>query len=374
MTGVNPDNERIKRRYFHHLREAQGLAEVTVDHAQRALAEYELFTAYKAFKHFSTKDAIAFRKALLAGPGKRSAQLSSRATVHTKLTQSQKFFHWLAGQPGFKKQITYADVEYFRLPTRERKIALERREKPTPALEQVQHVVRSMPADTDMAKRNRALVACVLLTGIRVSALITLKLKHVRDDRLGINQDAREVRTKFAKSQQTFFFDVGDDIRETFLSYVDHLRNVRLWADEDPLFPATRLSVGSAHKFERTGLQRAHWKTADPVREIFRKSFAAAGIPHYSPHSIRRTLTRLAERTCTSPEELKAWSQNLGHDEVLTTLISYGFVPPHRQAELICNPARKAIALSPDEQLKRLLKQLGWTPGEQTSRVDDAQS
>ena len=31
----------------------------------------------------------------------------------------------------------------------------------------------------------------------------------------------------------------------------------------------------------------------------------------------------------------KAWSQNLGHAGVLTTLYSYGDVPDYRQAELI---------------------------------------
>jgi hypothetical protein len=37
-------------------------------------------------------------------------------------------------------------------------------------------------------------------------------------------------------------------------------------------------------------------------------------------------------------EELKAWSQNLGHEEdVMTTLRSYGEVPSPRQAEIIRN-------------------------------------
>ena len=36
-----------------------------------------------------------------------------------------------------------------------------------------------------------------------------------------------------------------------------------------------------------------------------------------------------------SPEEMKAWSQNLGHADVLTTFTSYGQVPTHRQGEII---------------------------------------
>ena len=39
--------------------------------------------------------------------------------------------------------------------------------------------------------------------------------------------------------------------------------------------------------------------------------------------------------TCGNAEAFKAWSQNLGHDEVLTTFNSYGTIPAHRQGELI---------------------------------------
>jgi hypothetical protein len=34
-------------------------------------------------------------------------------------------------------------------------------------------------------------------------------------------------------------------------------------------------------------------------------------------------------------EQMKAWSQNLGHADVLTTFTSYGQLPTHRQGELI---------------------------------------
>jgi len=48
-------------------------------------------------------------------------------------------------------------------------------------------------------------------------------------------------------------------------------------------------------------------------------------------------------------EEFKAWSQNLGHADIMTTLTSYGSVPVHRQGELI--PAagvKRASQVDPD--------------------------
>jgi hypothetical protein len=43
----------------------------------------------------------------------------------------------------------------------------------------------------------------------------------------------------------------------------------------------------------------------------------------------------LGEQVCKSPEDFKAWSQNLGHEQVLTTFLSYGSVATDRQGAII---------------------------------------
>ena len=73
----------------------------------------------------------------------------------------------------------------------------------------------------------------------------------------------------------------------------------------------------------------------EPVRNIFRRGFAAAELPYFNPHSFRAMLVRHAMTLDLSPEAMKAWSQNLGHADVLTTFTSYGKVPTHRQGELV---------------------------------------
>jgi hypothetical protein len=35
-------------------------------------------------------------------------------------------------------------------------------------------------------------------------------------------------------------------------------------------------------------------------------------LPYFNPHSFRKTLALLGGRICKTPEEYKAWSQNLG--------------------------------------------------------------
>lgn len=105
--------------------------------------------------------------------------------------------------------------------------------------------------------------------------------------------------------------------------------------DGDPLFPATLVGKGENGYFAPLGLDRRQWSNATPIRKIFRKACAAAGLEYFNPHSVRDMLSLLGERICRGPEEFKAWSQNIGHAAVLTTFTSYGQAPDHRQAEII---------------------------------------
>jgi hypothetical protein len=68
---------------------------------------------------------------------------------------------------------------------------------------------------------------------------------------------------------------------------------------------------------------------------------------------LRHTLGHLAQTACRTPRELKAWSQNLGHENVATTLTSYGTIDPHQQGELI-----GAISLNPAAQDGDLLRKI----------------
>ena len=94
--------------------------------------------------------------------------------------------------------------------------------------------------------------------------------------------------------------------------WVSYLRNERLWGNDEPLFPATGVALGSDRQFAAAGLSREHWSNASPIRTIFREAFANAGLPYFNPHSLRNTLVQLGEKVCKTPEEFKAWSQNLG--------------------------------------------------------------
>ena len=89
-----------------------------------------------------------------------------------------------------------------------------------------------------------------------------------------------------------------------------------MYGPDDPLFPATEIGLDKDRHFAPIGLKRAHWKTANAIRDIFRRRFEAAGLPYFHPHSFRKTLARLGTAMTTTTEEWAAWSQNLGHEDV----------------------------------------------------------
>ena len=88
-------------------------------------------------------------------------------------------------------------------------------------------------------------------------------------------------------------------------------------------------------RFVASGLKRENWSSAAPDRAIFRDAFTKAGLPYFNPHSVRSTLVQLGETACQTPEQFKAWSQNLGHEGVLTTFYGYGEVAGRRQGDII---------------------------------------
>lgn len=332
---TNPANERIKHQYFTFLVEARRLNEHSVDAVAKALDRFESYTSRKDFKAFHRQQAIAFKQHLANQFNLRTKERLSKATVYSSLTALKAFFLWLAGQPGYKSRLQYSDAEFFNLSLKDTAIAKSVREPRVPTIAQVRQVLDAMPKTSAIERRNRALIAFILLTGARDNAVASMRLKHVDLVERVVTHDPRDVRVKFSKTFSTFFFPVGIDIEAVVVEWVQYLQTVEGFGPNDALFPATAMVIGQDGNFAASGLRRDCWATAAPIRSIFKVAFEEAGLIYYNPHSLRNTLVRLGMEICRTPEELKAWSQNLGHDDVLTTFHSYGEVPTHRQRDLI---------------------------------------
>lgn len=328
MIRKNADNERVKRTYFTFLRQSAGRDEKTIRQDHKALLRFEEHTRFANFTTFGQKQAIGFKAHL--------AKLNlSKATILSTLRALKKFFAWLATQPGYKRAIRPDDIEYLNLPEKDVRAAQAPADKAYPSLAMVERTIAAMPHGTQIELRNRALMALLATTAIRVGALITLKLKHFDVERRLVMQNPREVDTKFGKRIDTFLFPLNDTFEEIVNEWVGYLREELLFGDHDPLFPKTLMGLDVDHCLRPVGLTREHWKGTAQARQIVKAAYDAAGLPAFSPHRFRDMIVSEMYRRKLSVEEFKAWSQNIGHEHIMTTLTNYGRISVQEQGRLV---------------------------------------
>ena len=348
MAKSHPKNERIKHRYAAYLEDAKRMSPKTTEKALASIRQLELANSCKDFASFHIEHARRFKRVLQEARKPKSGTPLAKATIHSRLNEVKAFFMWLADQPGYRSRIRYSDCDYFNPSANDSRVATARCPQRVPDLDQILHVIELMPCKTTLEKRDRALLAFTLLSGARDDAVASLNIGHVDLERRVVFQDARSVRTKNRKTISSWFFPVGADIEAIVAEWVLHLRDDFHFGDDDPLFPCTRVALDDNCQFAAAGVERRHWKNAGRIRKIFKQAFEAAGLPYFPPHSFRKTLARLGERMCRTPEEFKAWSQNLGHEHVLTTFTSYGQVENHRQGEIMSSLSNRKTEKSDD--------------------------
>ena len=345
----NPENERIKHKYFDYERDGNGKSEKTLENIRKALIRYEEFTHHTAFKTFNAQQATAYKNHLLKASNANGKPLVLQTVSHA-LCHLMDFFKWLAARDGYKKSIRFADIVYLKLNDRDRHKIAPAKLKDYPSPEQVKKVIASMPAKTDVETRNRAIVALVFATGIRDGALIGLKMKHINAEKGYVVQDPREVETKFGKHINSKFLPVGEDIHHIIREWVQDLREVLLFGDNDPLFPKEILQHNDKMNFVGGTLSREHWQSATAIRGIFKQAFLNAGLKPYPPHRFRDTLSAIGRQYCTTIEEQMAWARNMGHESPQTTFIVYGGFSPERQFEVLDRLAGKMEAVPENQE------------------------
>jgi integrase len=335
MIKRNSDNLRIKRKYLVWRKDSKGLSDASVDKSAAAISTYEAFLNGKDFRSFHSERARSFKRNLSSQQNQLNGSKLSASSINGSLREISAFLNWLADQSGYKSKITRSDIAYL---SPDRKSDTARRTtcwKPHPSPAQVCKVLAKMPCNSVLQRRDRAWVAFLFLTGSREGAAITIHLGHVDMTHSCVHFDGRTVNTKFGKTFTTAFFPMPTPCEQIVRNWIAELRQNHQFSDSDPLFPKTRVGVGTDRKFTALGIDLTPWSNPSSAAKIFKQAFLDAGLPPFSPHRVRDTLAELAKDHCRTPEDYKAWSQNMGHEDVLTTFRSYGSVAPGRQVDLM---------------------------------------
>jgi site-specific recombinase XerD len=173
MRKFNAENERIKRRYEQYLREAKGQDDKSVDKVRAALVKFEDCTKFKAFRSFHIDQARQFKDALRRAKNANGKPLSLTTTDAT-LRLVKGFFHWLAGQQGYKRVLSYSDVEYFNNNRNDARAAHAQRPVQYPSTQATYHAFQAMSDRTELERRDKAMFG-IDFTGHRIEHELAIR-------------------------------------------------------------------------------------------------------------------------------------------------------------------------------------------------------
>lgn len=327
MTKSTYQNEQRKREFLEHLQGAEGFAESSMNTFAEAVDQWQQFTENDDFINFDKSKALAFRDWLNSRKANTETGTISVVTQYNYLRRVKRFFTWLSGQPVYKNKILKNDIEFLRLSKGDARIARQGTTKQMPTFEEAKAIIENIEIKNEIDMRDRALICFALITGMRISAIATLRMKNFDVENKLIDQNPADgVKTKNSKRILTTFFPLGwNEPEKHFLEWFNYLKAKGFQAN-DPIFPATMNSIPLQNAGYSKELVGKHfWSGTGGARKIFEKRCKNADLPYFHPHSFRHLVVNILSKTRLTEEEKRAISLNLGHANVGTTFGSYGY-------------------------------------------------
>ena len=327
VTNTTNENEQIKRSFLDDLKGARGFTESSVRAHADAIWKWQEFSEHDDFRKFNKARAVQFVDWLANKPSNTPTGKLSVVSRDNYIRRVKKFFSWLSGQPGYKSKVLESEVEYLRLSNKDTKAARSGTTKQMPTFEQAKTIITSIKIENEIDRRDRALLSLALITGMRIDALISLRMKSYDEGEKKIDQNPGDgVRTKNSKRITTTFFHVGwEDPERHFVEWYEHLKS-KGFGPDDPIFQATLNGFGET-RFEgsKKSVGKDFWNGTGSARKVFERRCLDANVPYFHPHSFRHLVVSVMDKLTLSEEQKKAISLNLGHANVGTTFGSYGY-------------------------------------------------
>lgn len=339
------ENAQAKRAYITYLTQAKGSDHKTVEQFEAAIAKFDDFLCGQDYRCFNSDVACAFKDHLRSQISASTGRSLSTTMIVKILRNIQSFLKWLRTKKGNRSLLSETDIDYLNPSSAEKRLATMVREKQAPPLKTLCEVVKKMPCGTVLQRRDRAAIALSLVTGVRDHAQVTLMIRNFDPVERLLDQNPQTgVATKNRKHIKTWFFPVDPELDQIVIDWHSELIREHKFKPTDPLFPATQQRQDPDNCFAADGLSRSFWTTANVLRSIYCRTCEQAGLPFRKLHHIRDALSALGMQISRTPEMFKAWSQNMGHDSVLTTALTYGRVEDQRQRAIIKGLAGAATA------------------------------
>jgi site-specific recombinase XerC len=350
-TSVPPEscksNQRWLYQYRVYLEGHQEWQPDTVDEHLRSISRMSAFFKHSPYEAVSSEQLLNFKNALREQRDCGDRGGLSPSTVSHTLLHCSAFYKWLDERPGTKLDPHLPG--FFNLSRSEKSAAASIAKGTNLTFDQAICIFASMPASNPLEIRNRAIIAMFICTGIRIAALATLRGKHVNVHTRWINQDPREVETKFSKHIRTYCLNLGTELLEAMTAWAKwRLENG--FSQDEPFFLPDRYiqanSIGLGFR-PASSEQALCWKSTDPVQHIIKYVADAAGFAklNVSSHDFRKVAHPfLAKRGAMTIAEEVALQSNFGHTPAETIRKHYASMQEHEREEILDELCRKALS------------------------------
>jgi integrase len=294
----------------------------TISAKLASIRQFEIFCQGKPFDKIATSDATSFRESLKSSVEACAGQKLSISTVRHCASHLKSFFEWLVDQKGFQG-LNRSLPDHFILPKKFDANGLARPDRPCPNDEEAVAMVKQMPTDTLIARRNRAMVAIAFLAALRADTVTSLRLKHLEVSKRVVIQDAKISRTKNGKSLRINWFPLPPIFAEVVEDWLNELIALG-FSQDDALFPDEK-SLQKRHFLPQTE-KIPVMSSTHAIALAFSCASALVG-KRFFPHSAKHHIGGLGLRRCKTVEEQAAWSANMGHEDMEITKRYYQKLP-----------------------------------------------
>ena len=259
-----------------------------------------------------------FPRFLLTARNDRSKKTLSASSMQRACGEARSFFNWIKlSHPSLYKDIKPLWIMSLR-PGRANSVQTELVEREYYTLKEIRQLVGIEP-ERLIDQRDRAAVAMLFISGMRISAFVTLPISCVDLQNQSIDQFPSEgVKTKNSKAARTFLLPIDD----LFQIVVEWDTLVRSQFNPSAYWYPNLTTDGIDFLSE----QKAG--TSDSRRVSFSRNLKRfcqlVNIPYRSPHKIRNGHGVYAVKKATDIEEFKAYSQNMMHESMEITDRLYG--------------------------------------------------
>jgi len=348
---LNENNEKIKENYQKYLKNERNykLVDDTAKNKLSYVNKFDEQCGFADFKDFNADKGISFYSYL-------KEQNIEITTVIKYLYSVKEFLEWYFRTHKVADSKHLIDSLVVFNPTEEdKRLANRLTYIEYPTLEEFEKII-DFEEKTITDKRDRAILAFLFISCARIGAVSTTTLDLVDLKKMIYYQDPLEgVKTKRQKHIITKLLPFDDRYYVIIKEWINYLQTEHSFTDKDPLFPKIKNYTTGEEVLKK------FMDGEGEYNKMLEKRCLNAGCQKYHPHAFRHFGISQALKHVRTGTQLKALSQNVGHEDICTILEQYAKMKPDRYMEVLdrmikVKPEQKTVDEMTNAELLKVLQ------------------